>query len=285
MQYSIKHLPKYKQHELQDIVTEIRERHSEVAMIILFGSYAGNNWVEERAEDGVHYKYQSDYDILAITAKEYEAMKLEQDNILSNNLRQVSRTPVSVIAHEIDFINRRLRKAQYFFNDIRKEGICLYDSGEFTLSEPKELTPKERQKLAKEDFDYWFESATEFLDGYQFYFDKKNYNLAAFLLHQATERFFSTILLVFTRYKPNTHDLEKLYTYVNSQEPEFLKIFPQRTKEEKHRFQLLRKAYVDARYKPSYNVTGEELIWLAERVKLLKDMTQNLCGVKINSFN
>jgi HEPN domain-containing protein/predicted nucleotidyltransferase len=284
MRYSIEHLPQHKQHELQDIVKVIREYHPTAEMIILFGSYTGDNWVEERAEDGVHYKYQSDYDILAITEKEYSAMKLEQDNIMRKSLREVSRTPVSVIAHDIDFVNRRLRKAQYFFNDVKNQGICLYDSGKFTLKEPKELTPQERQKLAKEDLEYWFNSAGEFFKDFEGAFNRESYNNAAFLLHQVTERLLSTILLVFTRYKPNTHDLETLYGYVNSQQPEFLKVFPQSTPEEKRRFELLRKAYVDARYKPKYKITAEELTWLAERVELLREMTQTLCEAKIESF-
>jgi len=48
------------------------------------------------------------------------------------------------------------------------------------------------------------------------------YNLAAFDLHQATEKLYGTILLVFTRYKPSTHDLEKLSQRVSSIEPKFL---------------------------------------------------------------
>ena len=60
-----------------------------------------------------------------------------------------------MIVHDIDFVNRRLSKAQYFFSDIKKEGICLYDSKQFQLKEAKELSNKERQKLAQEDFDYW----------------------------------------------------------------------------------------------------------------------------------
>ncbi len=35
-------------------------------------------------------------------------------------------------------------------------------------------------------------------------------NQAAFELHQATESLYTCILLVFTRYKPNTHKLELL---------------------------------------------------------------------------
>jgi hypothetical protein len=46
-----------------------------------------------------------------------------------------------------------LRRSQYFFSDIKKEGILLYDSGEFTLAEPKDLNLEERKQIAKDDFD------------------------------------------------------------------------------------------------------------------------------------
>jgi hypothetical protein len=91
--------------------------------------------------------------------------------------------------------------------------------------------------------------------------------------------------LVFTRYKPNTHDLETLYGYVNSQQPEFLKVFPQSTPEEKRRFELLRKAYVDARYKPkaTASLLKNLLGWLSA-LSCLREMTQTLCEAKIESF-
>ncbi|MCB2263612.1 MAG: HEPN domain-containing protein [Candidatus Thiosymbion ectosymbiont of Robbea hypermnestra] len=104
------------------------------------------------------------------------------------------------------------------------------------------------------------------------------------VLHQVTERLYGTILLVFTRYKPSTHDLEKLSQRVSSIEPRFLTIFPRATEEERERFKLLRKAYVDARYKPSYTITKEELDWLAERVQELQALTEKLCREKIASY-
>ena len=122
-----------------------------------------------------------------------------------------------MIVHDIDFMNRRLSKAQYFFSDIKKEGICLYDSKQFQLKEAKELSNKERQKLAQEDFDYWLIKC------------KRIFNMililllierviakAAFMLHQVTERLYTTILLVFTRYKPKSHDLAILRKFANT---------------------------------------------------------------------
>lgn len=284
MKNTLDHLPEQKQHELQRAVEIIREEVNP-EMIILFGSYARGDWVEDLDPETLQYRYQSDFDLLVIMKSQREADRVEQNKALSRRLfKTIHRTPVSLIAEAIDFINRRLRKSQYFYIDIQREGVMLYDSGQQTLAEPVEITAKERQKLAQQDFDYWFEGACDFFDGYEFYLNKGKLNLAAFQLHQVTERLYATILLVFTRYKPSIHDLEKLSQRVASVEPQFLPIFPQGTPEEKARFELLRTAYVNARYKPSYTITQEQLEWLAERVTMLKALTERLCGERIGVF-
>jgi HEPN domain-containing protein len=238
----------------------------------------------------LQYRYQSDFDLLIVTETSRQADRVEQNNQLSRRLaKAIHRTPISLIAEDIQFINRRLRKSQYFYIDILREGILLYDSGKFRLAEPIEITLKERKKLAEEDFGYWFDQAEIFFEDYVSNYqkgisDKKYLSKAAFELHQATERLYGTTLLVFTRYKPNTHDLEKLSQRVSSIEPKYLAIFPRSTEEERERFKLLRKAYVDARYKPSYTITKEQLDWLAERVKALRDLTEKLCKEKIASY-
>jgi uncharacterized protein len=213
------------------------------------------------------------------------ANKIESDSQLRNSLRCVIKTPVTFISHDIDFFNRRLRKGQYFFSDIKKEGIWLYNSGRFELAEEKELMPEEYKHSAEEDFNYYFEKSNKFNKLFFFALREQDYSEAAFLLHQATESLYSTILLVLTRYKPNTHDLEKLSKRVAGIKPEFLKVFPQGTEEERRLFELLRKAYVSARYNKNYKITSEELIWLSERVSILRDMTKEVCMKKIGSFD
>ncbi|MPY23773.1 hypothetical protein FM037_13595 [Shewanella psychropiezotolerans] len=64
-----------------------------------------------------------------------------------------------LLAEDITFINRRIRNSQYFYMDIKREGIMLYDTGNFTLGEAKELTALERHLLAQEVFDYWMKGA------------------------------------------------------------------------------------------------------------------------------
>jgi HEPN domain-containing protein/predicted nucleotidyltransferase len=284
MKTSLEHLPEQKRQELQRTVEIIREEVNP-DMLILFGSYARGDWVEDLDPETLHYRYQSDFDLLVITETPRQASKIEQNTHLNQRLmKTIHRTPVSLIAENIEFVNRRLRKAQYFYIDIKREGILLYDSEKLELAEPRELNIQERKKLAEEDFEYWFSSAKDFFDTYNFNLNRQKYNLAAFELHQVTERLYSTILLVFTRYKPSTHDLEKLNQRVASIEPKILTVFPQGTEEEKARFKLLRKAYVDARYKPSYIITQQELEWLAERVQHLLELTERFCKEKIDSF-
>lgn len=285
MKTSLDYLPTHKQIEIATITKLITETIAP-DMIILFGSYARNGWVEEKYEGTDHYRYQSDFDVLVIveTKSQFAQSKFEceiEDRIAKH---ADIKTPVSIIVHDIDFVNRRLSRAQYFFTDIKKEGVLLYDSGKSELREPRELSSLERKKLAEEDFQYWFTNAKEFWIGFQYDFQRGSYKKAAFELHQVAERLLSGILLVLTYYKPNTHDLYILRKLVNSVDSRLGRIFPLETPEDKRLFKLLKKAYVDARYKPSYVVTHEELIQLSSRVEALKDLGEMICQEKIASF-
>ncbi|WP_097044328.1 hypothetical protein [Flagellimonas pacifica] len=62
-------------------------------------------------------------------------------------------------------------------------------------------------------------------------------------------------------------------------------VFPKITDEEKHLFELLKRAYIDARYKmDEYTITKGELEYLAERVNELKRLTEKICKAKIGEI-
>lgn len=286
MKTPLGHLPERKKGELARIVSIIREKAAKTEMIILFGSYARGNAVEDVTVDGhTTYEYSSDFDILAIVKSQSLADQIDLWYDIEDKAGKLPvQTPVTLIAHDIKYVNSQLEKGQYFFSDIKKEGIVLYDSKNCTLSEAKPLTPKQRLGQAKTDFNEYFESAKDFCLGYEFYFSKQKYKKAAFLLHQAVETFYKTLLLVYTNYKPKTHKLDKLRKMAGQHDPIFLKTFPMGTNEEKRRFDLLKRAYVEARYNPKYVITAEELKYLARCVKLLRDQTQTSCEAKMKSF-
>ena len=153
-------------------------------------------------------------------------------------------------------MNRRISGASYFFSDIKKEGICLYSTGRYRLAQLREPDPGERFGMARSDFEYWFRKGPDFLDGVDFYLKQGNPNMAAFLLHQAAENLYHTLLLVFTGYKPKLHDLEKLGHLTGGFGKALLTIFPTATEEERQRFLLLKRAYTEARYERGYRIAG-----------------------------
>jgi HEPN domain-containing protein/predicted nucleotidyltransferase len=278
MKTSLDILPKDKQEELRRIVEII---HSEFRpeMIILFGSHARGNWVEDAyvGEDGNYYKYKSDFDIYVLMHNHDDARRVNRRQSLRDKFRAEIKTPVQLIADTFQYFNSKLKEGRYFFTDIKEEGILLYDSGRVKLRDPRKLTAEERKKLAEEHFEFWYTRSNEFFKHFQYGLNDGNYAIAAFQLHQAVEHFYSTILLVLTNYKPKGHDLEEYGRLAASQEPVLNAIFPCDTEEEKHRFELLQKAYVEARYEKNYAITKEELEWLGERVKQLRALTEEVC--------
>ena len=62
---------------------------------------------------------------------------------------------------------------------------------------------RERLALAERNFENWYDSAGKFWRGSRDY-GARLWLKAAFLLHQATERYYHTAILVFTGYKQRT---------------------------------------------------------------------------------
>ena len=277
---------------VQEILAVARDQ---VAMIILFGSYAKGTWVRDWYVEGhITYSYESDLDILVVTkSPKYRGLKgasFESDltkRLERKGLRgKTFGAPwVTFVVEPIKYLNQQLEKSQYFFSDIKKEGILLYDSGEFTLAEPKDLNSEERKQIAKDDFDQWFPRAIGFIKATNYMLQDNYLNLAAFQLHQATESFYSAILLVFTGYKPRLHDVEKLGSLASNYSDELLKIFPRDTEEQEERFILLKLAYTEARYNKNYKITEEQLVYLIKRVEKLKSVTEEICIAWINRQN
>lgn len=107
---------------------------------------------------------------------------------------------------------------------------------------------------------------------------------AALTLHHVADTLFIGMLLVLTRYKPNTHDLRELKKRLITVETQCLCILPLADDIEKHHFDLLHKANVSARYIKEFSISVESFAWLAERIRELKKVGEMFCEVKIAGF-
>ena len=286
MKTTLPKLPEHKQAEIKAIVRALIPRFVEIEMIILFGSYARGTWVEDKyMENGNTYEYKSDYDLLIILSKNGHANSDSVTSGISNRLNELNlATPVHPIYHGMEFVNNELREGSYFFGDIKKEGILLFTTSRYQLADKREMSPAEVQAKAQRDFDNWFDSADDFLRIAKGELGINKLKTAAFNLHQATERYYGATQLVFTGYKPKTHNIEELGNLAKACNMEFGKAFPQASPEERQRFDLLKKAYVDARYNMDYKISKEDLDYLSERVQVLRKLTEEICKEKIQGF-
>jgi HEPN domain-containing protein/predicted nucleotidyltransferase len=286
MKKSLAHLPKRKREELRYITRLIRKKSKYPQIIILFGSFARRDWVEDvYVEDNITYEYKSDYDILVITKTRRIADRFTYWEDIARKAAKLPITNrVTIIAHDIEFINAQLRKGQYFFTEIKKQGILLYDSAKLKLAPARKRDTTHRARDAKENFKQYFKNGREFYDYFESGLQKRRYKTAAFQLHQATEHFYKTVLLVFTSYRPKGHFLDTLGSMCAGFDPRFLTVFPQPTESQKKCFDLLNSAYIDARYKKNYKIKKPQLEYLAKRVQKLQRLTRKICKDKMESF-
>ncbi len=290
MENSTHHLPDAKKSELERVVAVIKKNCDNIEKIILFGSYARGNYKE--AKDLIPSSrtgHISDYDILVVTGKKDVALNSLLWGRISEELQSLNLSAFpKILTHDIEELNKKLSEGQYFFSDIKKEGIMLFDSGNFELAEEKKLSDEERRQIAQKHFDYWFTKAERFLGDYNSNLSKFEANKddsfltqAAFHLHQVAESCYKGILLVFTNYTPREHFLEILGKKAEKCSPEFKDIFSKATKEDEDRFNLLEYAYIGGRYDPEYYISKEDLDILFVSVQKLFSLTKESCKKKI----
>ncbi|HEU4409943.1 MAG TPA: HEPN domain-containing protein [Polyangiaceae bacterium] len=248
-------------------------------LLVLFGSHARGDWVDDEATG-----YKSDFDLLAVVREPAQADDVALWHGLEARLRAAAApSPVTLIAHDIKFVNREVRMGQYFFADIVKEGVLLYAGQKLDFATPKALNPNERLATGEYNFGYWFDSASGFFRGCRYFIGQGRPNHAAFLLHQAAERYYHTASLVFTGYKERTHDLNALGQKAAEQHPRLVEALPKTEPEDKRLHDLLRKAYIEARYSKSYRITLAELAALQVRVLGLAARVREACLEKLAS--
>ena len=281
MKRSIGFLPENKRQDLQQLVDLIRTHIKDVGMVILFGSYAKNKYVDydQRIEFGTPTYYMSDYDLLVLTRKEigviqYSLYAKIKDRFFENKNRPFHTHP-QFINYGIDEFNHALTKAHYFETEIKRDGILLYDSGQYKLDFA------EIRERAQKYFDDKFSLASRFLETAKFEYEKEWYSLASFQLHQSAENLLRTVSLVHILYSPKNHDLDELLRSCKAYTIELCRTFPRNTPEEERLFDLLQRSYIESRYNPDFEITKTDIEALVPKVERLRDIVEKICREQI----
>lgn len=290
MKDSIAYLPKDKQDDLNFLVSEVKKRLPQTEIIILYGSYARDNYVRRgvRVEHGIPTIKISDYDILVITSgvnnKKAETVLDNVEDLFFAGKDFDRDAPVQFINDDIKIFNKAIEESRYFYTQIKQEGVILYNSEKYKLVRRRKLDFDEIKQQAQEYFNEKFGSANEFLFLANMAAKEGMYKKTSFLLHQACENYYYAIRLTFTLRSNKQHNLSKLSTSVRRYSDDLKNVFPQDTPEEKRLFVLIKAAYVDARYNPQFVVTKEDIDALIPKVELLRDITKRICEEKIREY-
>ncbi|QSF55196.1 HEPN domain-containing protein [Brevundimonas fontaquae] len=295
MKTVLNHLPERQQQELAQVRTTLLtefeaalrkgaggtsewRKGGQVLKIILFGSYARDDWVDE-PDNG----YLSDFDLLIIVSHpkltDIADYWWEAENRILRD-PSVGRI-VNIIVHDLAEVNQALGRGEYFWTDIARDGVMLYELPGHPLAVPKPMTPKDAVEMAEQYFNTWYLKIEESLAGAEFYIGRSNRKDAAYNLHQAAERAYICFLLVHTFYFPRSHNIKFLRSLAEDVDKRLVEAWPREQRIDKRRFETLKRAYVEARYSDQYDVSAEDLDAISACARNLRDLVIRSCEERI----
>jgi predicted nucleotidyltransferase/HEPN domain-containing protein len=298
MKTDLNHLPDRKRRDLARVVeilfaefedmlalaTQGWKKQGRIMKVILYGSYARGDWVADPVGG-----YFSDYDILVLVNDERLADQVEYwgpayDHLLREYaISKRLSAPVGLAVHSMADVNFQLTRGRPFFVDAIRDGIALYELGDHPLEPPRPLDPAVAIEEAAVHFKQWFASANGFLTMGKLAIKEGLPNIAAFQLHQATEHFYHTTLLVLKLYSPKSHNIAFLRGRAEDVARDLIAVWPRDSKFTRRCFELLQQAYVKARYSPHYAIRDIELEWIVERVELLRSRVEDLARERLEA--
>ena len=299
MKTSLDHLPLGKRRELDHVLDVLKDefgkaianrraegvKDGKILKVILYGSYARGDWVEDPVG-----RYFSDFDLLVVVSDEKLTDVLEFWEGAEKRLRAdlasgaSLRTPADLIVHSLNDVNDQLAQGRYFFADIVREGVALFEEPGHPFVNSKPLPSDAAVKEAEKYYAEFMTTAGRFVTHARLDMENEWNSLAAFHLHQAAENFYNAILLVATLYTPKSHNLVRLRNAAEPIDPALAGVWLTETKFQKRCFELLRAAYVKARYSEHYRVTAEELAWMLERLQVLQGVAERICVVRLQQM-
>lgn len=259
-------------------------------MIILYGSYARNTYVEldiQRDFGGGEIQFMSDYDILVVTKRRLGSKESTVDSRIKDRFLRCKgkfQTYPQIINESISKFNNALSEGRYFYVDILTQGVMLYDSGECQLATPRELNYSEILQMAKEYYKDKLHKVKRHYEYFKLDYSDKEYTYSTYNLHQVVEHLLKAIPLVFILYGHKEHVLKFLIEKCKAYTLELAKVFPCDTDEEKHLFELLERSYIEARYNDKFVVPKEVVDALVPKVDLLFNIIEDVCRKQFDYY-
>jgi predicted nucleotidyltransferase/HEPN domain-containing protein len=261
-------------------------RGAKIYKIILFGSYARGDFVDE-PENG----YLSDFDILVVVSDE----KLTDiADYWFETEDKIARDPligriVNLMVNDLADINRSLDAGLYFFREVIDQGVALYEAPGHAFSPLKPLTPEAALALGERHHKKIFGTIRTSLATAEFQMAQGEeddwYHKAAFNLHQTIEAAYIAVLLLTGFYAPRSHNIKFLRAQAEAKAPSLIPVWPRETRALRKPFEKLKRAYVDARYnQDTFLITLAELEHMKASAEQLVALVREVCDARIDEL-
>lgn len=263
-------IPAACQQQQEKLVSLIREV-IEPDMVFLLGSSINHRSVYSIFSATPQVSQQmADYFLLVLVIHTQNKPLTQWQDQLEQYCASIATTTTIVL--ETHTFNEWLLSGHPFARSVIQSCSPIYQAASCSLSPIGEYHPETEIKMLEKQYREGFTKGQEFLAGADLFRIRKQWKLAMFMLHQATEQVLSTVIKMGMGYYCCTHNIERLLRYASWVYVPINAPFPRTTVSEKRLFTLLQKAYIDSRYHEDYSVDYKDVLALTEKVGSLLDM-------------
>lgn len=156
-----------------------------------------------------------------------------------------------------------IRNGHFYYGNFCVKENCIYqrnDRFNLPVSNTDLLATSKTQAIA--NFKQHSHKANNFFMGAQHFLIEKEYEMAAFMLQQACEFTFNSVLVAFMDKPIRSHDLLTLRKQASHYLPKIIGSLHDKPKKEVQLLSQIQGAYIKARYDEHYQITTEQLMVL-----------------------
>jgi HEPN domain-containing protein len=249
---------------IQKIATTI---HPEKILCYGYRTSIYQDWSCFKEDTGYQETTRATFDLLIITGNDNNQADheiLQKIDLLAASLN----CEVTAVVQLLDAVNELIAKNSRFLTTLYHNAVLVYNAGDNGLITPPAASSHEVTKsILETTWNKCFSTAKLFYKTASFCLDNGWNEKALFDLHQATQHACMALLRVHTGYRSTTHNLSRLLALIENFSFVPSTIFLCSTEEETSLFNLLNKAYSDARYKEDYSIPIEIANLLKKRVQ------------------
>lgn len=186
---------------------------------------------------------------------------------------------VALVHHASELLNA-LNSDNWFFSDALRCPV-IYLSGDLLLPPAKPMSYAAFHPMAQANWEHWHKQGKDFLSGADYYLRIGAADAALFSLHQCAECLLIAVVRAMLGYRVNNHNLSRLLHISHMFTDDLFKLFGLDKLENQQLFELLKHAYINVRYRDTFEADIKSVESLYRVIKELVIVTSDICEKRL----